>query len=185
MTPKQQLFVDEYLKDRNATAAYKRAGYKGTGRTAANNASRMLGNAGVATAIAARTKEVTERALVDAKWVLIRLMQVADLDPRRAYDDEGTLLPIDKIPEDVRRALGGLEVDEIWEGHGEERTQTGITRKIRWCDKLKALELLGKHLGMFDSDVPGNVPSMIFKCYGFNPFARIDARPDARPPASK
>ena len=52
LSVKQQVFVQEYLIDLNATAAYKRAGYKGTGRTAANAASRMLGFAGIKEAIA-------------------------------------------------------------------------------------------------------------------------------------
>ena len=44
LTPKQQLFVAEYLKDLNATAAYTRAGYKGKGKSAESNASILIGN---------------------------------------------------------------------------------------------------------------------------------------------
>jgi phage terminase small subunit len=46
LSPKQKRFVDEYLIDTNATAAYKRAGYKCQGRAAENAASRMLGFVG-------------------------------------------------------------------------------------------------------------------------------------------
>lgn len=81
LTPKQQRFVDEYLVDLNATEAYKRAGYKGTGRTAENNASRMLGNAGVRDAIAAGQAKRSEATGVTAEWVvkmLVRNRQRAD-----------------------------------------------------------------------------------------------------------
>jgi phage terminase small subunit len=68
MTPKQKAFVSEYIRDRNATQAAIRAGYK------ADNADvtgpRLLGNVGIAQAIAAATEKVAERAGIDAAWVL-------------------------------------------------------------------------------------------------------------------
>ena len=49
----------------------------------------------------------------------------------------------------LRKALASVEVDELFEGTGKDREQTGYTKKIKTTDKLKALELLGKHLKMF------------------------------------
>src|SRR4051812_1537604 len=54
-------FVREFLKDRNATAAYVRAGYKDT-PAAEHNASRLMGNEKVRAAIAAIAEKVAERA---------------------------------------------------------------------------------------------------------------------------
>ena len=69
LTPKQELFVNEYLVDLNATAAYKRAGYKGTGRSAENAASRLLGNVGVQAAIQSGKEKRIERTKVDQDYV--------------------------------------------------------------------------------------------------------------------
>lgn len=176
LTAKQQRFVEEYLKDLNATAAGHRAGYKG-------NKGRQLvaQSSAVKEAIAARSKAVSAQAQLDAKWVLDRLMAIADLDVSQAFDKDGALKPLNEMPEATRQAIAGLETDELYQGRGEDRHYVGQARKVRWWDKVKALELLGKHLGLFDDDKPqGDGPSMILKCYGFNPFARPAAGPPAK-----
>lgn len=79
MTPQQQRFVDEYLTDLNATAAYQRAGYKARGKSAENNASRLLGNAGVKAAIAAALEARKQRTLITADEVIQGLKTEATL----------------------------------------------------------------------------------------------------------
>lgn len=69
LTAKQELFVNEYLVDLNATAAYKRAGYKGQGRSAENAASQLLGNIGVQAAIKIGKDKRIERTKVDQDYV--------------------------------------------------------------------------------------------------------------------
>ena len=75
LSAKQQRFVDEYLVDCNATAAYKRAGYNSIGRAAESNASRLIGNDKVKQAIkdaqakrAVKT-ETTQERIVKRLWV--------------------------------------------------------------------------------------------------------------------
>jgi Phage terminase, small subunit len=70
---KQQRFVQEYLKDLNATAAYHRAGYTAKGNAAEACASRLLSNAKVAAAIAEAQAERSKKLEIDAEWVLKRL----------------------------------------------------------------------------------------------------------------
>ena len=70
LSRKQQAFVREYLLDLNATAAYKRAGYKCTGRAAENAASRMLGFVGVKAAINAALAERNQRTEITADLVV-------------------------------------------------------------------------------------------------------------------
>ena len=60
MTPKQQRFVEEYLVDLNASAAYARAGYVARGNSAEVNASRLLRNAQVASAVSAGRTALAE-----------------------------------------------------------------------------------------------------------------------------
>ena len=73
LTPKQRLFVTEYCKDFNATAAYLRAGYAKPG--ARQNAYRMLtANDYITKAIKAHIEKVEEKAVVTESMVLNGLL---------------------------------------------------------------------------------------------------------------
>jgi hypothetical protein len=76
-------------------------------------------------------------------------VDVADL-----FDAEGYLKPLKDIPEDARRAIAGLEVEEIWgdadDGEGAKgRVVVGRTKKLKLASKVEALKLLGQHLKLF------------------------------------
>ncbi|WP_176317788.1 terminase small subunit [Burkholderia vietnamiensis] len=87
LTAKQQLFVDEYLVDLNATAAYKRAGYAAQGNAAEVNASRLLRNAQVQAAVDKAMKERGERTRMTADQVLklAESMLLADVNALISY----------------------------------------------------------------------------------------------------
>ncbi len=74
LTAKQQRFVEEYLVDLNATQAAIRAGY--SVKTAHSCGPRLLGNAGVAAAIAAAKRERSEATQIDAEWVLKQAVEL-------------------------------------------------------------------------------------------------------------
>lgn len=82
LTPKQQLFVDEYLIDLNGTAAYKRAGYSGEGNVAESSASRLLSNAKVQHAVNAGKKERADRLRIDGDQVLRNIARITDMAER-------------------------------------------------------------------------------------------------------
>lgn len=56
-------------------------------------------------------------------------------------------------------AISSLETLEEYEGYRDDREKIGDTQKVKLLDKTKALELLGRHLGMFKEKVTidGNV----------------------------
>ena len=118
LTPKQQRFVEEYLIDLNAGRAYERAGYKATGNVAEANASRLLRNAKVQTALQAAQDARSERTELTQDWVL------------------------DKLRENVARAMQAEPVRDREGNPTGEYTYAGQVAN-------KALELLGKHLGLF------------------------------------
>ena len=61
----------------------------------------------------------------------------------------GDLKPIDEWPAIWRQGLvAGVEVEALFEGSGEERVQVGFVKKIRLSDRLRRLELIGKHVGV-------------------------------------
>jgi phage terminase small subunit len=147
LNPKQRRFVAEYLVDLNATQAAIRAGY--AKKNADVTGPRLLGNVGVSKAVAEGIEKRQERLEVKADDVLRELLRIAMADLGKAYDEHGRLRPIHDIPADTRRAMAGVKVFEEFEGRGEDRVQVGEVREVRFWDKNKALELLGKHLKLF------------------------------------
>jgi len=142
LTPRQLRFVELYVAERNASKAYTGA-YKRTGATAEVNGSRLLRDAKVAAAIAARTAVISAKSEVTAVRVLEELARVAFSDMRRfaKWGAGGvTLAASEELGEDDARCVSEVS---------ESVTKDGGTIKFKLHDKVTALTLLGKHLGMF------------------------------------
>lgn len=86
--------------------------------------------------------------------ILRELRMIGTVDIRRAYDGNGCLLPIQDIPEDVARVITGIEAKELWDkvddGEGGTTTEKiGELVKVKFLDKIKAIELLGKNMAIW------------------------------------
>jgi phage terminase small subunit len=145
MTPKQELFALEYLKDLNATAAYKRAGYSGKGNSAEATAAQLLRNPKVAAKIQEAMDKRTSKLEITAETVLQEIARLAFVDISQAYDENNRLKPLHEMPEDVRRAIASIEVGEL----REDGEVIGQMRKVKFWDKKGSLDLLGRHLKLF------------------------------------
>ena len=144
MTEKQKRFCDEYLIDLNATRAYK-AAYPSVKKdaTAQANGSRLLLNAMVQAYIAERQQERQQRTEITQDRVVQELAAVAFADVTEIASVSGgyvTLRDTSELSDVQRRAIAGIK-----------ETQAGV--EVKFNDKLKALELLGRHLGMFKDKV--------------------------------
>ncbi len=143
VTPKQRRFVEEYLIDLNATAAAKRAGY--SEKTARQTGQENLSKPVIAEAIAEAQADRSERTQIDADWVLERLAEEVTADLKDLYADDGTLKPIDQWPLIWRQGLvAGLDVDELL----ADGARLGQVTKVKLSDRLKRIELIGKHIGV-------------------------------------
>ncbi|OJT01223.1 terminase small subunit [Marinobacter nauticus] len=152
LTPKQQRFVDEYLVDLNATQAAIRAGY--SEKTARQTGAQNLSKPVIADAIQERIGERSEKVGVDAQYVLKRLHEIDQLDIADLLDDTGKVRPIKQWPKAWRTSISGLDIHELVMGDIET-----IVRKVKWPDKLRNLELIGKHVNVkaFESEAsPGD-----------------------------
>lgn len=148
---KHEAFAHEYVKDRNATQAAIRAGY--SEKTAYSQGNRLLKNAEVKELIDQLEAATAKKAGVTHERVIKELARVAFLDPRKLFDDDRNSLDISELDEDTAAAIAGVDVFEEYQGRGNDREFIGYTKKYRWADKLRALEMLGKHLGMFTEKV--------------------------------
>lgn len=153
LTLQQQRFADEYLTDFDVAAAYLRAGYKSHGRAALANGARLLAQQAVQAYLHERTTMIAARLEVTAERTLKELARIAFFDPRRIFDPQGRLLPIDQWDEDTSAAIAGIEVFEALEGRGEEREAVGITRKVKLAPKVDALGKLAMHFGLLTKKV--------------------------------
>lgn len=151
LTAKQQRFVDEYLVDLNASAAARRAGY--SERTARAIGDENLTKPDIQAAIAAAMNARSERTKVTSDRVLQRMVEIDEMDVLDIMNDDMSLKPVSVWPKVWRLYLSGFDLAELFEGNGDAREMVGILKKIKWPDKLKNLEMLGRHFGMFNDKV--------------------------------
>lgn len=144
LTDKQELFAREFIKDLNATQAAIRAGY--SERSSRNQGARMMANDDILTRIAELKANRNEEVGVDAAYVLRRLVEIDQMDVLDIMTDDMSIKPVSQWPASWRRYLSGFDLADMFEGRGEDREMVGILKKIKWPDKVKNLELLGKHV---------------------------------------
>jgi phage terminase small subunit len=158
LTPKQQAFVLEYAKDRNATAAARRAGY--SERTARQMGAENLSKPVIRRAVDEALAAATERAQLDAADVLREWAILGRSDIGDVLDFTGTeprLRPACEIPEHARRAISGVKVRRYVEGKGEAARTVEVVEFKLW-PKPDALEKLGRHLGLLKDRVEHSGP---------------------------
>lgn len=144
LTPKQELFCREYIVDFNATQAAKRAGYKE--KTAFAIGHENLKKPKIQSLLATLMRERMEKANIDAQYVLNRLVSIDQMDIADIFNDDLTFKPLSEWPKAWRQYLSGIDVAEMFEGRGDEREMAGLIKKIKWPDKVRNLEMLGKHV---------------------------------------
>lgn len=157
LTDKQRRFVDEYLVDLNATQAAIRAGY--SQKTASSQGERLLRKVEVAAALAAAQRERSARVKVDADYVLVRMVEIDQMDVLDIMTDRMELKPVSEWPRAWRQYLSDFDLSELFEGTGDERAMMGMLKKVRWRDKTKNLEMLGRHFGMIKDRVEHSGPN--------------------------
>jgi phage terminase small subunit len=147
LTYKQRRFCAEYLRDQNGCAAAIRAGYSVKGACVA--ATRLLSNDNIRENIEGRVHRVERTAEVELDTVLIELKRILLADPSVALNPSGGFLPMKEWPLDLRRAVSGMDVEEIWGGAKGEREQIGEVKKVKFWSKTHAAEQLLRTLGAF------------------------------------
>ena len=150
LTARQERFVQEYLIDLNAKQAAIRTGCRT--RTAEPIASRWLRNVEVAAAVKQAQDERAERTRVAADMVVEELAKHAFGTMQDFFDpDDGHLLDVHEMSLAAQSRLAALDVvrERTRTSDGETVTTVEQTIKLKLWDKIHALELLGRHLGMF------------------------------------
>jgi phage terminase small subunit len=141
LTRKQERFVQEYLCDLNATQAAIRAGY--SPHTAKEIGCENLSKPHIRACVERALADRSRRTGINQDRVIRELARIALVNPADVINMGSATIRDDASADDTAAILS-VKVKNI-------PTEDGaiIEREIRMADKIKALELLGKHLGMF------------------------------------
>jgi phage terminase small subunit len=145
LSDKQRRFCEEYLIDLNATQAAIRAGY--SPRTANEQASRLLAKVSIRSCIDISLAELSKRTGVTAERVIRELAKIAFVNPPNAINIDDAMINRYATDEDTA-CIQSIKVKVIPTKDGEV-----VEREIKFADKTKALELLGKHQGLFTDNI--------------------------------
>ncbi|EFU1372459.1 terminase small subunit [Salmonella enterica] len=145
LTAMQEAYAQEYTKcPENQTQAAINAGF--SPNTASVKASVMMRDERIQKRIAELMEERNKRLRVSADYVLLRLVEIDQMDVIDILNDDMSIKPVSEWPKVWRQYLTGFELADMFEGRGDEKELVGILKKIKWPDKVKNLELIGKHI---------------------------------------
>ena len=168
LTPKQQAFISEYLVDMNASASAIRAGY------APKNADKigyeLLGKTLVKEALQKAMEDRAKRTGITADRVLAEYAKIAFTDIKD-FVSFGTVKVQEDTDEETGEPIYGyrqiVEAKPSAEVDGTMIQEVSISPKgvfaFKLHDKQKALDMIGKHLGMFTDKLEINGSMVIFK----------------------
>jgi len=152
LNDQQKLFCQKYVElSFNGTNAAIAAGY--SKKTAESQASTLLRNPKVQKELARLTAKIANKFEVTTERVILELARIAFCDIGELFDEEDQLRAIRQLPEDLRASISGVEFKRLFSGQGKSRKHTGNLAKVKKSDKVKALELLGRHLALFQDKI--------------------------------
>jgi phage terminase small subunit len=153
LTEKQKQFVEEYLIDLNATQAAIRAGY--SAKTANEKGSQLLTNERIQEAVSVAMAERSKRTGVNQDRVVLELAKIAFLNIGNLINlEDGSVLPT--ASEDDLACIESIRYKR-----SDSDSGSSVEREVKIGSKLKALELLGKHLGMWNDKLDVNIAQPI------------------------
>ncbi len=143
-TERREEFCRQYIISLNGAEAARQAKYsEGQARKIAHE---LLQHTEIQDRITELKADRVERSRIDADYVLQRLIAIDQMDVLDIIYEDGSLKPISEWPVIWRQFISGMDVAEQFSGRGSEREVVGMLKKIKWPDKIKNLELIGKHM---------------------------------------
>lgn len=157
LTPKQRLFIQEYLVDLNGTEAAKRAGF--SPKSASSYAAQLLADSRISQAISAAQQSRLARVVVTQDEALLALKRLLNFDIRKLYDDQGVMLPAKEWPDDIALAVAGVKTQEKRVGIRRVADKDGgdgdslvqefeVTREVKIADRNATVRTALQHLGL-------------------------------------
>lgn len=151
LSAREKVFVDEFLIELKPEESARKAGYaestcKSQAYTWIKENKCPPNKRHVFNAIQVEKEKRSNETKINASYVLKRLHEIDQMDVLDILADDGSVLPISEWPKAWRTTISGFDVSELFEGVGDQRKMIGLLKKIKWPDKTKNLELLGRHV---------------------------------------
>lgn len=148
LSPKEQVFVRQFLATGNATRSAVAAGYAPA--SAGVTGSKMLRKAKVRAELEKLRAELMAKLEISAERVLQGLAELAFFDPRKFFRPDGSMKPITELDDQTVHALAGMDVEKLFKHFGKgQAEEVGTITKIRLADRGLNLERLGRHFKLF------------------------------------
>ena len=156
LTAMQEAYCQSYIKTpESQTQAAINAGF--SPNTAAVKASVMMRDERIQKRIAELMEERNKRLRGSADYVLLRLVEIDQMDVLDILNDDGGMKPIAEWPKVWRTSLSAMDIATIKTTQASLQKENGeadlsvedvehILKKVKWPDKVKNLELIGKHV---------------------------------------
>lgn len=157
LTPRQELFVSEYLKDLNGTRAAIRAGY--APNSAAETGSYLLRLPKVAFFLEKAKEQRLERVNVTQDNVLSQMALLANSSIDHYFvDDDGQVQLTAKAPEGAMAAIQKVKRRKTVKMDKDENVFITYDVEITLWNKPEPLKLMGRHVGLFADRVEHTGP---------------------------
>jgi len=159
--PRQTAFIDHYVVCRNATEAAELAGY--SKKTVKQQGSRLLSDVDIKAEIQKRLNTVSINTNVTAERVINELAKIAFANSKSFFvwdAESNSLVPAEDMTDDDAAAVASVE---------QTITENGGSIKMKLHDKMKALEMLSRHLQLFEADSGGDVNDPVIIEYHIYP----------------
>lgn len=165
LTAKQRQFCTEYLVDRNASAAAKRAGYKTSGM-----GSQLMKHPEVRKELTRREQKLYENHELTVAEIVGRLAEVMRFDIIDLCDENGqiNLSDLRELPKEARACIKEMDVRASTDSEGNQR----MTAKIKMYSKLEAADMLMRYFGGYKPEVLQQLVQL--------DYARLEKRSDIK-----
>lgn len=100
----------------------------------------------IAARVAKLREERANRTQINADYVLKRLGEMDAMDVIDILNDDGSMKSVREWPKVWRISISGIDISELLAAGGDEKKTIAVIKKIKWPDKVKNLELIGKHI---------------------------------------
>jgi len=146
LTAQEKTFCEAYVKHKfNGMKAAIEAGYSAA--TAISQASRLQTRANVKQYIGILKNNLSLQIGIDAADIARELAKIGFADIRKIFDADGNLISIKDLQDESVANIASIEIFEEYQGFGEDRKYIGQTKKVKFNDKVKALDQLAKMIG--------------------------------------
>ncbi|WP_284151982.1 terminase small subunit [Desulfofustis limnaeus] len=150
-TIKKEKFAHKYVETGNASEAYRFAYNTERMKPGSVNrmASELLKDLYVTSTVEKLRKRMMAKIDLSAEMVLTECTRIAFFDPRKLFNEDKSLRDLAELNSQEASAIASIDIFEV-RGKGD-REGTTFVKRIRFNDKLKALDVLAKHLGLYNT----------------------------------